>query len=150
MKKSMLLGHLVVACSLFVGGQAFAQASYSAPKAQRGTTTAISEAVINTYCGDFDGCTIRLGMYDWDGTQRTASREFLFYYNSVTRTWRASSDAAGTNFTGGVTEHVYQAWSCYFTDGQYSAWVNQGDPNANFGLLSWDQYNADCRLSIFD
>lgn len=150
MKKSALLGNLVVACSLFVAGQAFAQVTYVATKAQRGTTVGIPESVLVTYCSDYDGCSMRLGMYDWDGTQRTASREFLFYYNSATRTWRSSSDAAGTNYTGGVTEHVYQAWSCYFTDGQYSGWTNQGDPNTNFGLLSWDQYNAECRLSIFD
>lgn len=149
MKKSMLLGQLVVTCSLFVAGQAFAQASYVAYKSQRGTTIPIAESTVSTYCGDFDGCTIRLGMYDWDGTQRTASREFLFYYNSGNRNWRASNDNAGTNYNDG-TQHVYQAWSCYFTDGQYSGWANQGDPNGNFGLLSWDQYNADCRLTILD
>jgi hypothetical protein len=149
MKRAMLLGQLVVACSLFIGSQAFAQVSYYAPKSQRGTTTAIAESVVASYCGDFDGCTIRLGMSNWDGAQRTASREFLFYYNAANRNWRASSDSEGTNYNSG-TQHVYQAWSCYFTDGQYSGWSNQGDPNPDFGLLSWDQYNADCRLTILD
>ncbi len=115
-----------------------------------GYTVAIPEQDIAYLCGDFDGCTLRMGMYNWDGSGRTASRESLFYYNSSTKTWRASAgDTAGLNGNG-VTEHVMQAWSCYFTDGQYSGFSDLGDYNPNFGLLSWNQYYASCRLTIID
>ncbi len=117
----------------------------------RGTTLSIPEAYIRDLCGDWDGCTLRMGMYNWDGTQRTASRESLFYYNNNTKTWRASrEDRYGMNGNG-VTEHVMEAWACYFTDGQYSNWGNNGDFDLNFGLLSWNQYTAQaCKLTIID
>lgn len=150
MKSAMIFGQLITCCSLFLASQAAAQANYTATKTQRGSSVWISESVIINYCGDFDGCTMRLGMYDWDGTQRTASREFLFFYNPTNRNWRASNDAAGANYNG-VTEHVYNAWSCYVTDGDYYNWSNStGDPDSDFSLLSWDQYNAECRLTILD
>jgi hypothetical protein len=42
------------------------------------------------------------------------------------------------------------AWACYLTDGTYAAWVDKGDGAAGFGLLSWNQFNADCFLTIID
>lgn len=89
-------------------------------------------------------------MYDWNGTRRTASRELLFYYNNSRRTWRASAgDVEGTN-NNASTEHIIRAWACYFTDGEYRNWTDFGDPTTNFGLLSWNQYNAECRMTIID
>jgi hypothetical protein len=151
MKYKALVSFLAVVCALLVVGEAHAQSriSYSAGKSSRGSTINISESVIETYCGDFDGCTIRLGMNDWDGTGRTASREFLFYYNNSNRNWRASNDAAGRN-DDNTTQHVYQAWACYFTDGYYTDWTNNGDYNTYFGLLSWNQYDANCYITIID
>jgi hypothetical protein len=91
-----------------------------------------------------------MGMYNWDGTRRTASRSSLFYYNRGNKNWRAErSDKAGTN-DNNVTEHVMQAWACYFTDGEYKNWYNRGDYDLNFGLLSWNQYRATCKLTIID
>lgn len=130
--------------------EASERASYWASVFARGTTTVIPEATVKKLCGDFDGCTLRIGMYNWDGTQRTASRESLFYYNSGNRNWRASrSDKAGTNLNG-ATQHVMNAWACYFTDGRYAGFINYGDHNSNFGLLSWSQYVASCKLTIID
>jgi len=129
---------------------AFERATYSAWNWQRGTTVNIPESTIRDLCGDWDGCTLRLGMYNWNGTRRTASRESLFYYDNVTRNWRASrDDRQGTN-NNGVTQHAMHAWACYFTDGRYSSWSNLGDHNTDFGLLSWNQYNATCKLTIID
>jgi hypothetical protein len=143
-------GAAVAAVDSIVPVAPIASADYEAPVASRGTTIEIPESVIASLCGDFDGCSVRLGMYNWDGTGRTASRESLLYYNTSTRTWRASAgDPAGMNFNA-VTEHIIQAWACYFTDGSYSAWTNYGDYSSNFGLLSWNQYTAACRLSIID
>lgn len=116
----------------------------------RGTSVSIPEQTIIDLCGDWDGCTLRMGMYNWDGTARTASRDSLFYYNSWAKTWRASEgDAAGTN-NNGVTEHIMNSWACYFTDGEYINWFNRGDYDLNFALLSWNQYNATCKLTIID
>lgn len=124
--------------------------TYTAWSAGRGTSVTIPEATVSYLCGDWDGCTLRLGMYNWDNTGRTASRESLYYYNTGLKNWRASAgDAAGRN-NNGATEHIMQAWACYFTDGQYINWANVGDTNVNFGLLSWNQYVATCKLTIID
>lgn len=116
----------------------------------RGSTVNIPELIVSDLCGDWEGCTLRMGMYNWDGSGRTASRDSLFYYNKFTKTWRASeADREGTN-NNGVTEHVMEAWACYLTDGEYIDWFNRGDFDLNFGLLSWNQYVATCDLTIID
>ena len=133
-----------------VESMASERASYWPSVYTRGSTTTIPESTVANLCGDFDGCTLRIGMYNWDGTGRTASRESLFYYNTANRNWRASrSDLAGTN-ANGATQHVMNAWACYFTDGRYAGFINYGDYNTNFGLLSWNQYVASCKLTIID
>jgi hypothetical protein len=122
--------------------------SWVATKTQRGTTVTIPEQTIIDNCSGLDGCIIRMGMINWDDTGRVASRHFLFYYNKDTKVWRAEfGDSAGTN-NNNVTEHVANVWACYFTDGQFLNWVDQGDKSLDFGLLSWNQYNADCSLVI--
>jgi len=121
--------------------------TYVALRGDRGNTISIPEADIIKYCSDKSGCQVRIGMHNWDDTGRVASREFLFFYNKNTGVWRASSDSAGTKGNN-VIEHVYQAWSCYFTDGKYTNWVGIGDSGKDFGLLSWNEYNADCFLTL--
>jgi hypothetical protein len=129
---------------------AYERQTYTASNSTRGSTVSIPEKTIYDLCGDSDGCTLRMGMYNWDGTARTASRSSLFYYNRYNKNWRAErEDKAGTN-NNNVTEHVMQAWACYFTDGEYINWYNRGDYDLNFGLLSWNQYNATCKLTIID
>jgi hypothetical protein len=124
--------------------------SYTATKAQRGNTVLIPYATIVSYCGDIDGCEIRMGMNSWDSSNRTASRSSLLYYNSITGTWRAEAgDAAGT-VGNNVTEHVMNSWACYLTDGYYNSWTNHGDLNQGFSVLSWDQYNANCTVTLTD
>lgn len=123
---------------------------YRVSKAERGTTLKIPETDIIRLCADRDGCSVRLGMYDWDNSGRVASRESLFYYNHTNHAWRASAgDTAGTDYNG-PTEHVMSAWACYLTDGAYKDWVDLGDSALNFGLLSWNQYVAECWLTIID
>jgi hypothetical protein len=121
--------------------------TYIAPKTKRGTSVDIPEEVVIRFCSGKDGCTARLVMHNWDDTGRIASREFLFFYNKDTGVWRSSADSDGAN-SNNITQHVYQAWSCYFTDGQYENWQDKGDTQKTFGLLSWNQYNADCYLTI--
>lgn len=124
--------------------------TYMVKKSERGSSRAILESDVAKFCGDQDGCTLRLGMYNWDNTGRVASRESLLFYNPVNRAWRASvADAAGSDYDG-RTSHVMQAWACYFTDGSYKNWKNEGDGSVGFGLLSWSQHNAECWLTIID
>ncbi|ACY15322.1 hypothetical protein [Haliangium ochraceum] len=124
--------------------------TYRVYQSERGSTIPISTDTIANLCGDIDGCTLRLGMYNWDGTGRVASRESLFYYNTVNRAWRASrGDNYGSDYNG-KSEHIMKEWSCYFTDGYYSNWTSYGDSGVGFGLMSWNQYNAECWLTIID
>lgn len=153
----MKISHIIAALAVFGSLVGFTQtaaatdrSTYTAYASQRGSTVNVPASRVSQLCGDWDGCTIRIGMYNWDGTRRTASRETLFYYDNYSRNWRASrSDLAGTN-DNNYTQHAIQAWACYFTDGYYSNWYNHGDINANFGLMSWNQYNAACKLTIID
>jgi len=145
-------GILIALLALFSSSAAYAQArvTYTAWSSQRGTTVNIPNTVIVDLCGDWDGCKIRMGMYNWDGTRRTVSREALFYYDPVTRNWASSwGDWKGNNGDG-ATQHIMNAWACYFTDGEYISWYNRGDFDTNFGLLSWNQYVASCKLTIID
>ena len=117
----------------------------------RGTSVTIPETKVAELCGDIDGCTVRIGMYNWDGKGRTASRSSLFFYNKYTKNWRAERDDAEGTTDNGSTEHIVKAWSCYFTDGYYKNWTNHGDFNRNFAVLSWNQYNARaCRVTLID
>jgi hypothetical protein len=61
--------------------------TYTAWSSTRGSTVNIPERTIADLCGDWDGCTLRMGMYNWDGTRRTASRSSLFYYNRGNKNW---------------------------------------------------------------
>ena len=134
--------------------------TYVATHGTVGTTTPVKITDIVSLCGDKDGCTIRMGMANFDGTGRVASRDFLFFYNPANQAWRASAivgiapgyqlnnDPSGQDDNGTV-EHVNQSWSCYFTDGEYS---NQkgSDIQAGFGLLPWTQITADCWMTIIE
>lgn len=124
--------------------------SYYAEKTNRGKTIDIPLDVVVKLCGDIDGCSVRIGMHNWDDTGRVASREFLFYYNVRNHVWRASlGDTAGTD-ADNITQHINESWACYFTDGKYDGWADKGDGSPGFGLLSWNQYNADCFLTLID
>jgi hypothetical protein len=123
--------------------------SFNVSKNQRGTTVPVPVAVVSRLCGDQDGCSVRIGMHNWDDTGRVASREFLFFYNRQNRAWRASAgDPSGTD-SNNTVQHVNNSWACYLTDGEYANW-NGTDSAAGFGLLSWNQYNADCWLTLID
>jgi hypothetical protein len=130
-------------------------------KSQRFTTKPLDMKRIAYLCGDMDGCTVRLGMYNWDGQMRIASRTSMFYYNKDTRRWRSEAlnpdvaagsapDFEGEDFNG-TTNHVAQAWSCYVTDGEYNNRA-ESDSKRGLGLLSWDTfgYNADCWVTFVD
>lgn len=118
-------------------------------KSERGTSKVIDDKTVVALCADLDGCSIRLGMYNWDNSGKVASSETLFFLNSANRQWRGSvGDAAGIDGDAAIA-HVLQVNACYFTDGRYSNFTAQGDPRG-FELLSWNQYTAECWLTIID
>ncbi len=132
--------------------------SYVAWRNQKGTTVPIPVTDVTRLCGDMDGCTVRVGMYDWavSAGGRVASRDFLLFYNPQNRNWRSYTaspvggpvDAEGVD-NNNTVEHVNNSWTCYMTDGEYSNSVGT-DSKAGFGLLVWTQYHADCWLTIID
>lgn len=145
------LGAIIFSPAIFGSAGAFASDTSTYSAYTRGTSSSIPEARVAALCGDVDGCKVRISMYNWDGNRRTASRETLFFYNASNGNWRdLEGDTQGTTGNNG-TQHIIQAWSCYFTDGRYSGWSNLGDTNKNFAVLSWNQYNAGaCRVTLID
>mgnify|MGYP001182123007 CR=1 FL=1 len=124
-----------------------------------GRTKKIPQDVIESLCGDQDGCEIRLAMTRWsdDTITESASRSSLFYYSKNKDgqlRWRASlNDFSGID-NNGRTEHVMEIWStCYFTDGTYSQYKDLGDKEAGLQLLIWNNFkyqNRTCELTIID
>lgn len=131
--------------------------SYVASRNQQGNTVSIPVTDVTRLCGDMDGCTARIAMYNWDGAGRVASREFQLYYNPQNRNWRSFTatpqtgavDVEGRDVNN-VIEHVNNTWTCYMTDGEYTNSAGT-DAAAGFGLLFWTQYNAGaCWLTLID
>ncbi|MEN6489149.1 MAG: hypothetical protein ABFD66_09790 [Smithella sp.] len=124
-----------------------------------GRTKKIPQDIIESLCGDPDGCEIRLAMTRWsdDTLSESASRSSLFYYSKNKDgqlRWRASlNDSSGID-NNGRTEHVMEIWStCYFTDGTYSQYKDLGDKEAGLQLLIWNNFkhqNRTCELTIID
>ncbi|GLS27400.1 hypothetical protein [Marinibactrum halimedae] len=132
--------------------EAYAQSDRSTYSAStRGTSVTIPEQRVRELCGDIDGCAVRIAMYNWDGLRRTASRDTILYYNSSNGNWRdLQGDTQGTTGNSG-TQHIIQAWGCYFTDGRYRNWSNLGDTSKDFAVLAWDQYSGQtCRVTLID
>jgi hypothetical protein len=120
------------------------------PRTRRGNSVPIDHRALTRLCGDEDGCSMRIGMHNWDNTGRVASREVLFYYNPRNGVWRASlGDIVGTD-ANTTTEHPIHAWACYVTDGAYRNFEPQGDTEPGFQLLSWREFNTDCWLTVID
>ena len=130
----------------------------SIEKGKRGGSVPLDMKRVEYLCADLDGCEVRMGMHDWDETQRIASREGMLFYNRSNRNWRTSYDMPmygvdhdpyGTDGNG-ATQHLLQAWACYLTDGTYSNFNDNGDTTKGLSLLSWNQYNADCTITLID
>ncbi len=124
-----------------------------------GTSRRIPQDTLLSLCGDVDGCQVRLGMTHWssDIETETASRSALFYYASNGR-WRASSgitnwDPAGED-NNRVTQHVLSIWdTCFFTDGHYRRYGDQGDNLVGMELLVWNgnkNPSRTCQLTLID
>ncbi|MBC8031862.1 MAG: hypothetical protein H7Z16_17400 [Pyrinomonadaceae bacterium] len=124
-----------------------------------GRTRQIPQQVINDLCGDQDGCAFRLGMTRWDNNTETetASQTALLYYSPADGRWRTNigsgGDASGIDGNK-ATNHVSNAWgTCFFTDGPYSGYQEQGDSAIGMYLLVWLDYKGPsrtCELTLID
>jgi hypothetical protein len=74
MNFSLIKPLTLTALALVFSGAAIAsdQSTYTAWSSQRGNTVNIPEARVAQLCGDIDGCEVRIAMYNWDGSGRTA------------------------------------------------------------------------------
>jgi hypothetical protein len=96
---------------------------------------------------------VRLAMTRWDSDIKTAaaSRSILFYYSANDGRWRASNDEEGVDGDG-HTKHVLIIWNtCFFTDGTYSGYKDQGDNEKGMQLLLWNgngNANRTCELTL--
>jgi len=124
-----------------------------------GRTKTIPQDTLKALCADPDGCQVRLAMTRWssDALTESASVFFTFYYSADNGRWRASSTDAG-NANGvdgdGKTTHVRNIWdTCFFTDGTYKQYKNEGDKAPGMQLLVWNKYNNQnrtCELTLID
>ncbi|MBU2713252.1 LamG-like jellyroll fold domain-containing protein [Zooshikella harenae] len=127
---------------------------YYTTKAERGTSIVIPEQDVIDLCSDEDGCQIRLGLDDWStglpGNVEFGS--FMFFYNKDTKAWYGNkgSEAYGINGDNVFQRNIAHAYACYFSDGDYKDWQLAGDKDLNFSLVSWKEYEANCRLTIID
>ncbi len=118
---------------------------------ERGKTIIIAEQIIIDLCADRGGCSVHISMSNPQANRPTTDDTFLFYYNPTSKAWHTSNNASGINGNG-TAQHTKNTHSCYFTDGSYNNWSNQGDNDLDFGLLSQNKYRTknECRLTIFD
>jgi hypothetical protein len=131
--------------------------SLTAP-AYGGQTRSIPQNLLEDLCGDQDGCEFRLAMTRWSSDKDTesASRSGVFYYSKNDGHWRSSSGESDSVGVDGdrTTQHVRYIWNtCYFTDGTYSNYQNQGDQQKGMQLLVYNGYthpNRTCELTLID
>ena len=124
-----------------------------------GRTKPIPQDTLKALCADPDGCQVRLAMTRWssDALTESASVFFTFYYSADNGRWRAShTDAGDANGVDGdgQTTHVRNIWStCYFTDGTYKQYRDEGDKAPGMQLLVWNNYKnpkRTCELTLID
>jgi type II secretory pathway pseudopilin PulG len=128
-----------------------------ATKAVVTNTVSLDMAIVNALCKDEDGCSVTLGMRDWDSAAQpgnVASRgPYRFYISQSSNWWRLSNTDSAGNDGDGVVQHILYVWDCYFTDGTYTS-GSGSDPSVQLGLLNWNANYTDpnmvCVLDIDD
>jgi hypothetical protein len=129
---------------------------YSSGDPGAGKTRPIPQQLLEDYCGDYDGCNVTVSMRYWSGfeAEKASRGPNKFYYDVPTRRWRmANTDAAGIDGQGG-TQQAMNAWSCYFTDGAYNNFADQGDTAVGMALMIWNSPYSnpvlECELILED
>jgi hypothetical protein len=126
------------------------------------TSVPVDEAIVTAFCQDVDGCTIRVGMRDWDPARGKGDMvaigptHFVVSANrgNGTRDWSYGNGSAhGNDGNGGVNHVVIVHNACYFTDGEYTNGIGM-DSSLGFSLLNWhgvhDSADMVCVLIIED
>ena len=111
-----------------------------------GRTKTIPKEILTKLCGTRDGCEVRLGMTRWDNDSKTqtASASYRFYYNPNDGHWRTSQGVNNGDGPEGVigdgsTQHAVNIWNtCFFTDGTFDKYQDQGDKNTGMQLLVYN------------
>jgi len=119
-------------------------------------TVSLDMDKIYDLCRDKEGCNVTVGMRDprsKDAPGEVASTgPHRLFLSQTSNYWRLSTNALGEDGNG-TTEHILNAWDCYFTDGEYIGGSNT-DNTVQLGLLNWnDTYkdpNMVCILIIED
>ena len=121
-----------------------------------GNTQPISAKNLAKYCGDGDGCEVRLSFHNYNNTgQAPASRVFTLFCDATCKTWRTSHDISGTDFNN-KREDLFKVWDCYFSDDIWSNSQQRNDNASGFGLMLWHSgsWNSaksrSCHLAILD
>lgn len=149
------------------GGRYLVEATY-----QNATPTRryvpIPDSVLLSYCGDEDGCTVRIGMrgYAAGNPVSTSMGPFAFSYVQATngsRHWRRAESLGTSNPNQSVeasagqdgdnsVQHVVRDHDCFFTDASYTAGGGGSDNGVGMGLLNYNinSYVATCWLIIDD
>lgn len=118
-------------------------------------TREIPLAILDSHCGDSDGCEMRIAMRYWGSNANagSASRSFLFYYDPSNGYFRTSTDAEGISGNNSLT-HAYDLFGqCFLTDTTYSDGVQGVDADRRMHLLQWRGYSGagrECNLTITD
>jgi hypothetical protein len=129
-------------------------------------TVPVDDAVLTALCQDADGCTIRLGMRDWDPARGKGDMVAIgpthFIISAIkgngTRDWTygnggAAGGSHGTDGNSTVNHVLVVHNACYFTDGEYFNGIGT-DTAQGFGLLNWygthDSSDMVCVLIIED
>lgn len=112
-------------------------------------TVPVDDAFLTEFCQDADGCTIRVGMRDWDPARGKGDTVAIgpahFIISAIkgngTRDWTygngsAAGGAHGTDGNSGVDHVLVVHNACYFTDGEYFNGIGT-DTAQGFGLLNW-------------
>jgi hypothetical protein len=134
-------------------------------------TKEIGEDIINSFCGDYDGCQVRLAYITPIGVASVEST--LLYYDSSTGSWRSSFGKQNSrnvfkmeNSYGVDNDNKYQPviflnplnyHGCFFLDGDpdgESTSSSSGDHKKGFVLKTY-QHSAysdvfSCHLTLFD
>lgn len=130
-----------------------------ATKAIKKNTINLDMDIMRDLCRDADGCSITIGMRDWDNTRvgLTASRgPYRFFMSETSNWWRISNiDTEGRDGDSNLGHPIYIWDSCYFTDGEYINGTGT-DTTVQLGFMNWESatsYNDPdmvCTLTVDD
>jgi hypothetical protein len=98
-----------------------------------GISRPLNMTVLNSICGDQDGCTVKYGMKNWGsvvGDVPPAYYDFRLFIDPTTRRWRIHGGDSFNLRDNDSSTAEYAAWDCYFTDAESTGAGNARADNA--------------------